>query len=129
MCFLMSWINTAVNSYKNIIVTGDLNIDKSDPDKDRNNYLSDFVDTFSLSNLVNTKTCHKNVSGTTIDIMLTNRPHCLQKTSTVVTGLTDFHKMIISCLKTTFKKTPLQKIIFRGCKMFDEQNFLYDLDD
>ena len=122
-------LSKAVNSYKNIIVTGDLNIDKSDPDKDRNNYLSDFVDTFSLSNLVNTKTCHKNASGTTIDIMLTNRPHCLQKTSTVVTGLSDFHKMIISCLKTTFKKTPLQKIIFRGCKMFDEQNFLYDLDD
>ena len=97
--------------------------------------MSDFVDTFSerinfsLSNLINRKTCHKNVSGTTIDIMLTNRPHCLQKTSTVVTGLSDFHKIIISCLKTTFEKTPPQKIIFRGCKMFDEQNFLYNLDD
>ena len=121
-------LSKAVNSYKNIIVTGDLNIDVSDPDKDRNNYLSDFVDTFSLSNLVNTKTCHKNVSGTTIDIMLTNKPHCFQKTSTVVTGLSDFHKMIISCLKTTFKKIPPKKIIFRDYKKFDEQNFLHDLD-
>ena len=53
-------LSKAVNSYENIIVIGDLNIDVSDPDKDRNNYLSDFVDTFSLSNLINRKTCHKN---------------------------------------------------------------------
>ena len=36
--------------------------------------------------------------------MLTNRANCFQKRSTVVTDLSDFHKMIISCLKTTFKK-------------------------
>ena len=59
--------------------------------------------------------------------MLTNRPNCFQKMSTVVSGLSDFHKMIISCLKTTFKKVPLKKIIFRDYKKFDEQNFLYDL--
>ena len=121
-------LSKAVNSYENIIVIGDLYIDVSDPDKDRNNYLSDFVDTFSLSNLINRKTCHKNLYGTTIDIMLTNRPNCFQKTSTVVTGLSDFHKMIISCLKTTFKKIPPKKVIFRDYKKFDEQNVLYDLD-
>ena len=68
------------------------------------------------------------MSGTAIDIMLTNRPHCFQKTSTVATGLSDFHKMIISCLKTTFKKIPPKKIFFRDYKKFDEQDFLYDLD-
>ena len=86
------------------------------------------MDTFSLSNLINTKTCHKSSSGTTIDLMLTNRPNCFQKTSTVVTGLSDFHKMIISCLKTTFKKIPPKKITFRDYKKFDEESFLYDLD-
>ena len=106
-------LSKAVNSYENIIVIGDLNIDVSDPDKDRNNYLSEFVDTFSLSNLINGKTCHKNLSGTTIDIMFTNRPNCFQKTSTVVTGLSDFHKMIISCLKITFKKIPPKKDYFQ----------------
>ena len=121
-------LSKAVNSYENITVIGDLNIDVSDPDKDRNNYLSNFVDTFSLSNLINRKSCHKNLSGTTIDITLTNRPNCFQKTSTVVTDLSDFHKMIISCLKTTFKKIPPKKIIIRDYKKFEEQNFLYDLD-
>ena len=121
-------LSKAVNSYENLIVIGDLNIDVSDPAKDGNNYLSDFVDTSSLSNLINRKTCHKNVSGATIDIMLANKPHCFQKTSTVVTGLSDFHKMIISCLKTTFKKIPPRKIIFSDYKKFDEPNFLHDLD-
>ena len=60
--------------------------------------------------------------------MLTNRPNCFQKTSTVVTGLSDFHKMIIWCLKTIFKKILPKKIVFRDYKKFDEQNFLYDLD-
>ena len=103
-------LSKAVSSYENIIVIGDLNIDASHPDKDRNNYLPDFVDTFSLSNLINRKTCHKNLSGTTIDIMLTNRPNCFQKTSTVATGLSDFHKIIISCLKTTFKKIQQKRL-------------------
>ena len=113
-------LTKAVSNYENIIVIGDLNIDVSDTDKDRNNYLSDFVDTFSLSNLINRKTCYKNVSGTIIDIMLTNRPHCFKKTSIVVTGLSDFHKIIIPCLKTTFKKIPPKKIIFRDYKKFGE---------
>ena len=65
----------AVNNCENINVIEDLNIDVSDPDKDRSNYLSDFLDTFSLSNLINRETYHKNLSGTTIDIILTNRPN------------------------------------------------------
>ena len=73
-------LSKVVNSYENLIVIGDLNIDVSDPVKDGSNNLSDFVDTFSLSNFINRKTCHKNVSGTTIDIMLSNKPQCFQKT-------------------------------------------------
>ena len=49
MCFfneLNEALSKAVNSYRDIIVVGDLNIDATDPDKGRNNYLSDFVDTF-----------------------------------------------------------------------------------
>ena len=37
--------------------------------------------------------------------------------------------MIVLCLKTTSKKIPPKKIIFRDCKKFGEQNFLYDLDE
>ena len=62
----------------------------------------------------NRKTCHKNVSGTTIGIMLTERPNCFQKMSTIVTGLSDFYKMIISCLKTKFHQKRLFSEIIKS---------------
>ena len=38
---------------------GDLNIDTADKTKDTCNYLSDLCDTFSLTNIINGKTCFK----------------------------------------------------------------------
>ena len=49
--------NKAVNKYDNILVTGDLNIYFSNSKMDANNYLNDFIDTFSLTSKVNSKTC------------------------------------------------------------------------
>ena len=46
-------LNKAINEYDNILVTSDLNIDFSNSKMDTNNYLSDFFDTFSLTNIVN----------------------------------------------------------------------------
>ena len=60
-------LSKAVNSHENIIVVRDLNIDTRDRDKDRNNYLSN-GHTFFLSNLINRKIFHKNLSGKTIAI-------------------------------------------------------------
>ena len=52
---------------------GDLSIDTSDKIKDTSCYLSDLCDTFSLKDITG-KTCFKNTTGTSIDILLTNRP-------------------------------------------------------
>ena len=46
-------LNKAVNKYDNNLVTGNFNIDFSNSKTDTNNYLSDFIDTFSLTNIVN----------------------------------------------------------------------------
>ena len=67
-------LNQCVNKYDNIIVIGDVNIDISDKRKDNNNFLSDLCGIFSLQNIIIGKTCHKSNKGTSIDIMLTNRP-------------------------------------------------------
>ena len=46
-----------------------------------------------------------------IDLILTNRHNSFQNSIAIETGLSDFHKMTITVLKTTYKmKTP--KIIF-----------------
>ena len=45
-----------------------------------NNYLCDFIDTFSLTNIVNSKTYFKTLNKTLLDLMLTNKPKSFCKT-------------------------------------------------
>ena len=65
----------------------DLKIDTLDDPMGTNSYLSDFCNTFSLKNWILGKTCFKAVSGTSVDVMLTNRPRSFQKTAIIETGL------------------------------------------
>ena len=67
-------LNKAVNKYDNILVTDDLNIDLFNIKMDTNNYLCDFIDTFTITNIVKSKTCFKTLNGTLLDLMLTSKP-------------------------------------------------------
>ena len=64
-------------------------------------HLSDLCDTFLLSNLVNGVTCVKSQNGTSIDVMLTNRPRSFHNTSLIETGLSDGHKTIVSVFRAS----------------------------
>ena len=123
-------LSKAVNNYENILLMGDLNINTLTQTNSNNtaNHLTDFCDLFALSNLVNVKTGTKSVYGTTLDIMLTNKPRSFYNTSAVTTGLSDCHKLILSCLRAHFKRLPPNKIIYRGYIMFDDAKFLRGLD-
>ena len=106
------------NTYENFIVTGDLNIDK----------LDDSRDTFFLKNLSLEKTCFKADSGTSIDVMLTNRRRSFQKTAIIETGLSDHHKLTVSFFRTHFARLSPKNIEYRNYKKFDSKSFLYELD-
>ena len=123
-------LSKAVNNYENILLMGDLNINKLTQTNSNNtaNHLTDFCEFFALSNSVNVKTCTKSVCGTSLDIMLTNKPRSFYNTSAVATGLSDCHKLILSNLRAHFKRLPPKKTIYRDYKMFDEAKFLHDLD-
>ena len=66
--------------------------------------LKNFLDLYSLKNLVHEPTCYKSQTAKCIDFVLTNRNRSVQQTTTIETGLSDFHKMVVSVLKTTFPK-------------------------
>ena len=87
---------------------GDININTLTQTNSNNtaNHLTNFCDLFALSNLVNVKTCTKSMYGTTLEIMLTNKPRSFYNNSAVTTGFSDYHKLIL----------------------FDEAKFLHDLD-
>ena len=54
---LFKTLDKAVNSYDKMFIAGNLNIDTGDKSEDANNYLCDFMDSFSLNNLIKVKTC------------------------------------------------------------------------
>ena len=115
--------------YENILIIGDLNINFDNLKKgDRHSHLSDLCDTFLLSNLANGVTCVKSQNGTSIDVMLTNRPRSFHNTSLIETGLSDCHKMIVSVFRAFLKILPAKVIEYRNYKTFDHNEFLRNLD-
>ena len=115
-------LHEGLNEYDNLVLAGGLNINTLRPTSDSSNHLPDLNDTFSLTNLVTDSTCSKSNKGSLIDLMLTNKPKSFYKSHSFVTGLSDYHKLIVSILRTSFQKLPPRFVIYRN-----QKNFLRDL--
>ena len=110
----LEYLTKAIDFYKgkydNILIIADLNAEMNEPP------LRDFCKTYDLSNLIKEPTFFKSLNNpSSIDLMLTNRPRCFQNSTTFETGLSDFHKMTVSVLKTFVKK--LEPIIINYRKL------------
>ena len=55
--------------------------------------------------------------------MLTNKQEMFLKAKTVETGLFDFHKMVVSVFKTSFKNQKPKIVTYRDYKRFDNEKF------
>ena len=56
--------------------------------------LTKLSDTFCLENLIRDTTCETSNSSSSVDVILTDKSRSFQNSSTVVTGISDGHKMI-----------------------------------
>ena len=56
-----------------------------------------------------------------IDVFLTNSTLLFHHTLTVSCGLSDFHKLVMAVLKTTFFKIEPHEIVHRNYKYFNSQ--------
>ena len=109
-------------NYDNIILIGDLNATMCDET------MKDFCQMYSLHNHINVPTCYKNANNpSSIDVILTNRKISFQNSLAIETGLSDHHKMIITVLKSYFKKKHPVIKNYRSYKHFDEDLFRRDL--
>ena len=86
-----------------------------------------FINTYDLKNLVKEPTCFKADNPRCIDLILTNRYRSFQHTTTFETGLSDFHKMIVTVLKTAYTKSGPTVTNYRDYKKFSEQAFKREL--
>ena len=65
-------------------------------------------ESYALSRLIKEPTCYKNTQNPScIDLILTNTansPHNFKNSCVIVTGLSDFHMMTVTVMKTTYEK-------------------------
>ena len=125
---LSTSLNRALDRYDNIIVMGDINVDtqnKTDPGFDK---LVSFCDVFGLSNIVTSKTyCFTKSHSSSIDVILTNQLRSFQKTSVFETGLSDYHGLVVTTMKSTVPRLKPKQIKYRSYKKFAPENFLSDV--
>ena len=79
-----------------------------------------------MNNLIKGKTFFKTASGTSVDIMLTNRPRSVHKAGIIKTGFRDYRKLILNFFNL-FLKITTEKVN-RNDKRFDKNEFLFQLD-
>ena len=121
-----SQVNKALDAYgskfENIVMMGDINTTETDEK------LAEFLEDRELSNLVHFPTCFMSEANpSTIDLIITNKPKSFQNTIGVSTGISDFHKMVLTSMKTTFPKAVPKEFIYRDMKNFDKNAFKRDL--
>ena len=100
------------------MLAGDFNTEETNP------IMSEFLFNNDAENLVEQKICFKSTNNLScIDLFATNSPISFQNTITLASGLSDFHKMILTILKSTFPKAKPKQIVYRKFKNFDLKKF------
>ena len=104
------------------MLLGDFNV-RVDDETMRN-----FCNSYSLHSLIKESTCFKNPENPScIDLILTNKPRSFQSTCVIETGLSDFHRMTVSVLKSHFRKLPPKIVTYRDFKRFENERFIDSL--
>ena len=103
------------------MLIGDFNSEPSDPTLDR------FIQENLLHCHIKAKTCFKSSNGSCIDLILSNQKYGLQKTGTLDTGLSDFHHLIYTQLKSKYSRLPPKTVTYRSYGNFILDDFLQDL--
>ena len=86
--------------------------------------LDEFCDLFNLTNLVTSPTCFTKTHKSTVDLILTNEGNSFQKAKVTETGLSDFHKLVTTFLRSHFNRLKPIAIYYRNQKKFNQQKTL-----
>ena len=122
--FMGKYLDHYMQFYDNILLIGDFNAEPEHKE------IVEFCDIYNLVNLVKQPTCFKSVHNPScIDLILTNRPKMFMHTTVYETGLSDFHKMTLTVLKSYFKKQPPKCILYRDYRNFNPHFFRTELEN
>ena len=90
--------------------------------------MSGFCDKFGLESLIKDATCCKNPENpSTIELILTNSRHRFQTSYVIEIGLSDFHGMVLTTMKTSFERLKPRVINYRDYESFENKLFREEL--
>ena len=111
------------SKYEIFLIAGDFNVQEEELS------LQYFLHQYGAVNMVKENTCFKSKDNPScIDLLLTNSNKSFQNTTTISTGLSDFHKMTITVMKTTFVKQKPRLILYRDYSKYSKDNCLLELE-
>ena len=100
--------------YERLLFLGDCNAGIEDS----------FCSNYNLTSMINKPTCYKNPDKTTCtDLIVTNCPGSFQNSCVIERGLSDFCKMIVTVMKTSYRKIEPRVINYRNYKSFTNEGF------
>ena len=100
--------------YERYMLIGDFNAEESEP------CISQFLFEMNAKNIVKETICYKILSNPScIDLVITSSSSSFQNTMAISTGLSDFHKMVITILKQTFQRCSPKELVCRDYKNFN----------
>ena len=115
---LSNQIDFYSNTSDNFFIAGDFNCQETEP------ILSEFLNMHSAKNIVKEETCFKSIENPScIDLFLTNTPNLFFNTSTINTGLSDCHKMVVTVLRKTLQQAQPKVVSYSDYKNFDNELF------
>ena len=81
--------------------------------------VKNFCSSYNLTSMINISTCFKNLEEPCMDLILTNCPRRFQNSCAIETGLLDFHKLVVTVMKATYKisrpKIIVMKALEKNC--------------
>ena len=84
----------------------------------------------NAKNIVKEPTCYKSLSNPScIDLVITNSSSSFQNTEAILTGLSDYHKMVTTVLKETFQRSSPKELVYRDYKNSDRLTFKRELEE
>ena len=85
-----------------------------------------FCNIYNLHSLCHKSSRYKNPEKLScIDLFLANSPRSFQNTQTIETGLSEFHKLVITILKMHLPNNQPKVITYRDYKNFDNSRFFW----
>ena len=106
------------SKYEHVILLGNFNVETKE------SCMQSFLQLYGLRNLISEPNCYKNPEKlSSIDLILTNSSSSFQNSCAIRTGLSNFHKMTTTVMKTTFQKLKLKLIYYQDHSIFFNDKF------